>query len=159
MDGSSRVNSIGNTECTRYQFLVNRTLTQSCARNKRNNVYLWFFITDPKMIITHWQRAPLNTPQPMIQGGCVTSWFLTLDSLTGPRSHLENGLPVALEPMGERCSPASPKLFKPTCERAHFLPSATVNTGSHSCFYWEEAAAGMISCFLAQRQWNGKKAS
>lgn len=101
----------------------------SCARNKTNHTCLWFFTTNPKMTWAlppswdnHPQRAPLDTPEPTTQGSYGLSWFLTLNSLTDPRSHQENGLPEALEPRCERDSLPPKTVLVSTKELPFYLP-------------------------------------
>lgn len=87
------------------------------------------------------QRAP----GPKIQGGCVTSQFLILESLMDP-SHLENGfLIVAMEALGEGNAAASLSGSSQHVKGLTFYFTFRHHErgGSHTHSYQQEAAAGV----------------
>lgn len=75
-----------------------------------------------------------------------TSQFPKPDSVTDPRSHLENGfLLVAMEPLGEGDSPASPGGSSQHVKGLAFYFTFRHHeyVGSHTHSYGQEAAAGV----------------
>lgn len=151
-----------------YEINVNFSkteLTWSRARNKTNNLCSRFFITNPT---TMWALSPSGENHPQAESSSPyaraqdSRWMFDLmvsDTWVLDRSKKP---PRKWAPDGEGANVRGElsfllELFKSVCERAHFSPSATVNVGSHTHSYWEEAAAGMTSWYLAWRQRNGKK--